>query len=48
MKLARIDQQTSIRIYTDNNKYYYTKHDQEKFYNSEEALKKAKKVVNIK
>ncbi len=48
MKLAKICKTTGIRIYTDNNKYYYTKHDQEKFYNSEEALKKAKQTTGIK
>ena len=47
MKLTRIDQPTGIRIYTDNQKYYYTHHDQEKFYTSEDALKKAKKELKI-
>jgi len=48
MKLARICEKTGIHIYTDKNKYYYTEHDPEKFYTSEDALRKAKQATGIK
>ena len=48
MKLARVCEKTSIHIYQDINKYYYTEHDPEKFYNSEGALRKAKQSKGIK
>jgi len=48
MKLSRTDQATGIHIYQDNQKYYFTEHDPEKFDSSEGALRKAKQATGIK